>query len=277
MRAVAAASAWVDGRAADVAFLAALATGNAAHFTTMQVRGRAVQGLGLHLARLDAANRELAGSGLDGVGVRETCIAALDAAGADDATLRVTAAVDDGTLLVSLAPPMDAGTGRLRLRAFAHVRAFAHLKHAGLFAQGHYRRLARAAGADDALFTMPDGAVAEGAMWNLALWDGARVVWPEAPALRGTREALLQRHFAGTGVAQVRCPVSLAALPALAGIACNARGVQGIAAVDGVAMADPGPLLALATTAAAATPWEPLGGPVALPGVAPTIDRGPPL
>ncbi len=36
------------------------------HFTAMQIRGRKVRGLALHLARLDAANRELFGVGLDG-------------------------------------------------------------------------------------------------------------------------------------------------------------------------------------------------------------------
>ena len=41
------------------------------HFTAMQIRGRKVRGLELHLSRLDAANRELFGAGLDGDLVRD--------------------------------------------------------------------------------------------------------------------------------------------------------------------------------------------------------------
>ena len=43
---------------------------NYGHFTSLQVRGHAVQGLDLHLARLSQATRELFGSELDTVQVR---------------------------------------------------------------------------------------------------------------------------------------------------------------------------------------------------------------
>ncbi len=53
----------VDGREATAEQLRfpAFAYG---HFTAMQIRGRSVRGLELHLSRLDAANRELFGAGL---------------------------------------------------------------------------------------------------------------------------------------------------------------------------------------------------------------------
>ena len=32
----------------------------------------------------------------------------------------------------------------------------------------------------------------EGTVWNIGFWDGRAVTWPQAPALRGTAERLLQ-------------------------------------------------------------------------------------
>ena len=55
----------IDGQSATVAQLSAAAPAGYGHFTAMQVRNRRVRGLGLHLARLDAANREMFGTGLD--------------------------------------------------------------------------------------------------------------------------------------------------------------------------------------------------------------------
>jgi hypothetical protein len=60
----------IDGLAATEGELRHLALVNYAHFTAMQVRGQAVRGLELHLERLDAATRELYGTGLDGERVR---------------------------------------------------------------------------------------------------------------------------------------------------------------------------------------------------------------
>ena len=68
----------VNGHAATAAELAHPALSNYGHFTMMQVRGGRTRGLDLHLARLDAASRELFGGGLGGERVR---------AGFDDALL----------------------------------------------------------------------------------------------------------------------------------------------------------------------------------------------
>src|SRR5215469_11134450 len=60
----------IDGRSATTGDLRAAAVSNFGHFTAMQVREHRVRGLKLHLARLDAANVELFGTGLDGDLVR---------------------------------------------------------------------------------------------------------------------------------------------------------------------------------------------------------------
>ena len=65
----------VNGREADQATVSLLDHEGWGHFTAMQVRGGRVRGLGLHLARLEAAHREVYGRALGwgypmGVGYR---------------------------------------------------------------------------------------------------------------------------------------------------------------------------------------------------------------
>lgn len=59
----------IDGAPATAGQLSAIAPAGYGHFTAMQVRNRQVRGLDLHLARLDAANREMFGVALDTAGV----------------------------------------------------------------------------------------------------------------------------------------------------------------------------------------------------------------
>ena len=54
----------LDGQPASGADLAPLAFAGYAHFTAMQVRGRQVRGLDLHLGRLRAASQTLFGQAL---------------------------------------------------------------------------------------------------------------------------------------------------------------------------------------------------------------------
>src|SRR5262245_33519000 len=95
----------IDGRPAAAADLHVLATVNYGHYTTMQVRGRRVRGLGLHLARLDAATRELFGAPLEHGRVRERLRHALDR---DDASVRITVfgRAGEPALLVSVSEPV---------------------------------------------------------------------------------------------------------------------------------------------------------------------------
>src|SRR5260370_17007548 len=60
-----------DGRDATADQLRAVALDAYGHFTAMQVRDRRARGLGLHLARLDAANRDLFGPALDPALIRD--------------------------------------------------------------------------------------------------------------------------------------------------------------------------------------------------------------
>lgn len=241
--------------------LRALALRNYGHFTTMQVRGRAVRGLDLHLRRLRGATRELFDATLDEARVLDGLRRALAAAGVDDCSARVTVCapdfepaapqrVVDVDVLVSIAPPAAPDTAPLRAKSFRYERALPQVKHVGTFPLFHHMRAARRAGFDDALFATADGRVSEGSVWNVGFWDGRTLAWPDAPALRGTCERLLQAGLAGLGVAQATRGVRLADLAGFrAAFGCNSRGIRPVGAIDEVVFAaDPG-LMGLLTRA----------------------------
>ncbi|MBO9881557.1 aminotransferase class IV family protein [Xanthomonas sp. D-109] len=256
------------GQPAGAELLAAVALVNYGHFSTMQVRSGAVRGFDLHLQRLQQANAALFGSALPHERVRDELRAALAAFGTGDASLRVTVFSPAFTLrradadcavelLVSLTPPTRAEAAPLRLRSSVFARETPHIKHVGTFAAFHQRRLAQQAGSDDALFVDAQGQVAEGPTWNLALWDGACLHWPQAPALHGTQQRLLQAGLEELGVAQGVRSLSLQELgPDVAAFTCNARGQQPVAAVDGRALRPAADLLAMLEAALHTQPWQ---------------------
>lgn len=266
-----------NGRRAEAADLVALAMRNHGHFTTMQVRDGAVRGLDLHLARLRDASRELFDVAHGDDRVLEGLAQALDfAGGAGDCTARVTVcareferaaqasqplAAADLDIVVALTPPTEPASAPMRAASFEHERALPHIKHVGTFAQFHHARQARGRGFDDVLFFGADGRISEGTVWNVGFWDGHGVTWPDAPALRGTCERLLQGGLESLGVPQARRPLGLEDLPGFrAAFACNSRGVRAIGAVDEVAFApDPG-LAGLLGRALAAHGWQPVRG-----------------
>jgi hypothetical protein len=100
----------VSGTAAAAARVQHLALVSYGRFTAMQVRDGRTRGLGLHLARLDAATRELFGTGLDGDLVRSRIRHAL--ASDRDASVRVIVFWPDGdavpAVLVTIRPPRPA-------------------------------------------------------------------------------------------------------------------------------------------------------------------------
>jgi branched-subunit amino acid aminotransferase/4-amino-4-deoxychorismate lyase len=99
----------------------------------------------------------------------------------------------------------------------------------------HHVREARLAGFDDRLFVSRDGKVLEGTSWNVALWDGDQVVWPQAPVLRGVTMVLLQIAMTMNGTPWGLRPVEAADLTAFpAAAAVNSAGIRGIASVDEV-------------------------------------------
>ncbi|EIV96102.1 aminotransferase class IV [Frankia sp. QA3] len=213
------------------------------HFTVMQVRDGRTRGLGLHLQRLDAANRELYGEPLDGELVRARVRAAL-AASTRDATVRVvvTGPPEGGPtrLIVAVGAPAEPPAAPQRLMSVPYSRPFPHLKHLGTFGQLQYGRLARRRGFDDALLTGPGGVIAEGATTNIGFLAGDAVVWPDAPALHGVTMALLERSPASS-----RAPVRLADLARFeAAFVTNSRGIAAVAAVDDHRFAGSTPLIA---------------------------------
>ncbi len=169
-------------------------------------------------------------------------------------------------VLVAASAPLVPTAAPLRLQTRCFVRPVPQLKHVGTFPLSHHRRQALKAGFDDALFVDGEGpgaAVSEGSFWNIGFWDGDQVVWPQAPALRGTSERLLQQGLAQAGIAQVVRPVTRAGLgDLLAAFATNANGVQPVASIDriGYAAAAQDALLALLADAGGRAPWEPLVG-----------------
>lgn len=234
-------AALLNGEPASAEDLRSLALVNYGHYSSMQVRNGAVQGIELHERRLQAGTRELFDSALDFEAVRDRMRAAV--AVAPDCTLRATvfsrsfdyrkpAGSFVPEVLISLSPPASSARA-LRVKSFEFQRPLPHIKHVGTFPLFHYRRLALEQGYDDALFVDAGGRVSEGSVWNLGFWDGAQIVWPEAPALRGTSEQLLQAGLRESGVAQVVRQVHLPELGGFcAAFTSNASGIQLIASID---------------------------------------------
>ncbi len=264
----------LNGAPADAgpAALRALAQSNYGHFTALRVRDGAAQGLDLHFGRLRQGNAELFGAALDEAAVRGWMRQAAEAAGGDCA-MRVVlfshrfdhrhpAREVDVDVLVTAAAPVPPTARALRVRSCRFLRPVPHLKHIATFPLHYHRRQALLAGWDDALFVDGEGdqaRVAEGSVWNVGFWDGAGVVWPQAPALRGTTERLLRDGLAARGVAQAVRPVALAELARFqAAFAANANGVQPIIAIDAVEYAEAPELMRRLAAAATHAPWQPL-------------------
>jgi branched-subunit amino acid aminotransferase/4-amino-4-deoxychorismate lyase len=224
----------IDGRAATADRLLWPALGGVGHFTAMQVRGGATRGLGLHLARLDAATRELFDRKLDGEHIRELIRHVLrDDLG--DASVRVHVHAPDGepSVTVSVRAPGAMPESAQALRSVPYQRPFPHIKTLGGFGQARYGELARRAGFDDALLTGPDGTISEGAVTNIAFHNGSEIVWPDAPCLTGITMRLLEPRLAAAGLPTRRAPVTLADLSSYrAAFVTNARGIAPVRRID---------------------------------------------
>ncbi|WP_369144124.1 aminotransferase class IV [Streptomyces sp. R44] len=223
----------IDGTpAADPELLAALMSGYG-HFTAMQVRDGRVRGLALHLDRLDRSTRELFDRKLDGERVRGLVTGALANAGRRDASVRVYVYPGVRTAVTVADPAPDGPGAPQRLTTVDYWRPAPHIKHLGGFGQRFHGEAARRAGFDEALLTSPYGEVAEGAVTNIAFWDGTSVVWPSAPCLAGITMALLEPRLPS-----VRRPVTLADLPGFrAAFVTNSRTIAPVTAIDETAFA----------------------------------------
>ena len=246
----------IDGRPATSDRLAAAALVNYGHYSTMQIRGRAVRGLDLHLARLRSATRELFDADLDPDRVRAHLRHCL---GDDypDATGRITV-FDDGAdapaVLVAIREPDEPSTRPARLRSVHYLRPVAHLKHVGSFAQIYYGIQAERDGYDDALLIDNDGSIAETTIANIAFGYGGEVVWPDAPILPGTTMQLLERRLASR-----RRQVRLVELPIFdAAFLTNSRGVTPVGQIDNVTIPVDDRLMREVVTAYESVPWDPI-------------------
>ena len=250
----------IDGRSATVTQLSAAAPAGYGHFTAMQIRDGRVRGLRLHLARLDAANREMFGAGLDTAAVAGYIRHALDGQ-PRDASVRVYGyeAPDGPAIMVTVRPPGTMAPGVWRLQAVPYQRSLAHIKHIGDFGQAYFRRQARRNGFDEALLTSPDGIVCEGSITNIGFSDGTGVLWPDAPALAGVTMQLLERALAERGVPSRRAPVHVSDLGSFAGaFVTNSHGIAPIGQVDELTLPVDGALMAALTQAYESVGWEPI-------------------
>ena len=228
------------------------------HFTAMQVRRGRTRGLELHLARLEAANHELFGAGLDRDRVRELVRHALG--DSMDASVRVyvfESPDDEPVLMVTVKEPAELTTPQ-RLQSVEYQRPDPHLKHLAT-GQGHYSRLARRRGFDDALLTSTDGHISETATANVAFLDDDAIVWPEGPFLHGITMQLLERALPEAGVPSRRAPVRLADITSFRGaLISNARGLALVCGIDSLPLAtDPARVQAV-TDVYASLPWDPV-------------------
>lgn len=258
----------LNGQVASAEDLRALALVNYGHFTSMQVCDGAVRGLGLHLDRLQKATRELFDSALDVDRTRGWMRGALDGV-EGPASLRVTVfsrALDRDRLLeaaapdvlVAVAPSRGIRADPLRVRSVHYQREAPHIKHVGTFGLFHQKRLAQAAGFDDALFIDSSGAIAEGSIWNVGFFDGTRVTWPDAPALQGVSMQLLQDGLRRRGVPMQVRRVELAGIAQFhaAFFTNTSRTAVPLSHVDTTEFCIDAHLLALLDECMSMHPWE---------------------
>jgi branched-subunit amino acid aminotransferase/4-amino-4-deoxychorismate lyase len=241
---------------------------NFGHFSSMQVRDGCVQGRDLHLERLAHATLDLFDHPLDLVRTRDWMRQALDGAPAA-ATLRVNVfargldrtrldrAVEPD-VLVTTTPASPALARPVRVRSAAYQRDAPHIKHVGTFGLFMQKRLAQAAGYDDALFVDPTGAVAEGSIWNVGFVERDGFVWPDAPALPGISMQLLKAGLAANGVPSVTRRVELAEVGGFRGafFTNSTQAVLPLVAIDAARFETDTAWTALLEAAMQCHPWQ---------------------
>ena len=251
----------IDGARASEQQLRAAALSGYGHFTAMQVRDRRVRGLELHLARLDAANRELFGDPLDRAVLAGQIRHALgeEIANASVRVVVLEGANDAPSVMVTVRPPAGMPGSPWALRSVPYQRSLAHIKRASDFGQRYYQRLAHDSGFDEALLTGPDAVISEGSITNIAFFDGAGLVWPAAPALHGITMQLIEPVLAGLGLPSRRVHVTVRDLPSFAGaFVTNARGISAVARVDDLELPVDADLMGALADAYGSVAWDPI-------------------
>ena len=219
----------VNGQEANDEAMALLDHEGWGHFTAMQVRDGCTRGLDLHLARLDAAHREIYEQPLDGQLVRSHIRHALD--GRPDASVRVYGYW--AGLIVTVRGPQEMLNRPYAMTTQHFQRPLARLKHVGSWAQGRFQELAAAAGFDEGLFVDETGRISEGNITNVGFWRDGCLIWPDAPKLEGVTMQVLRRQLTACGTPQAERAVHVQDLPSYDGmLLCNSRGWAPVGRVD---------------------------------------------
>jgi branched-subunit amino acid aminotransferase/4-amino-4-deoxychorismate lyase len=228
------------------------------HFTAMQVRNRRVRGLGFHLTRLDAANREVFGSGLDAARVRDLIRHALGDDTSDGSVRVYVQEVAAGpSVIVTVRPPGGMPSEPWRLQSVPYPRPLAHIKHLGDFGQSYFIRLAQRNGFDEALLTSLDASISEGGITNIGFFDGAGIVWPSAPALRGITMQVLERKLTEQGFPWRRAPLRLSDVGSFAAaFVTNSRGIAPVGQIDDLTLPAGPELMKTVTQAYESASWD---------------------
>jgi branched-subunit amino acid aminotransferase/4-amino-4-deoxychorismate lyase len=215
----------IDGEPATPQDLHRVAVMNYGHFTSMQVREGRVYGFELHLNRLASSSAVLFDHALERERVRVLIRHALGTRAS--ASVRVNVFAKNGDLsdplhpvipsvMVTLSDPYPSEPGSpWRLRTAVYERDMAEHKHVATMGLIYQRRLARAEGYDDVLFVDRQGRVAEGSIWNIALWDGQTVIFPSAAVLPGITMSLVGQGLQRIGVPVVTRPLLLQELKSM--------------------------------------------------------------
>ena len=243
----------VNGHEADEAAVSLLEHEGWGHFTAMQVRGGQTRGLDLHLARLEAAHREVYGRALGGEEVRARIRHALG--GQRDASVRVYGYW--AGLIVTVRGPQDMPRRPHTMRSLHFQRPLARLKHVGSWGQGRFREAALAEGFDEGLLVDEAGRISEGTITNVGFWRDGVVIWPDAPKLAGITMLLLRRQLAVAGIGQAEEPVRVHDLAAYGGmIMCNSQGWAPVSRVDDLMIPQDEAFTGVIAAAIDGCPWD---------------------
>jgi 4-amino-4-deoxychorismate lyase len=259
----------IDGEPATAQDLHRVAVMNYGHFTSMQVREGRVRGFEWHLERLASSSAALFGHPLERERIRVLIRHALGTRAS--ASVRVNVFAKNGDLsdprravllsvMVTVSDPHPSAPGPPWLvRTTIYERDMAEHKHVVTMGLIHQRRLARAEGYDDVLFVDRQGRVAEGSIWNIALWDGQTVIFPSAAVLPGITMGLIGQGLQRIGVPVVTRPVLFEDLGSMSGAVAmySLCFRQPIGSVNGAAFAGDDEFDAVLQRAWAALPADP--------------------
>lgn len=244
----------LDGQPPTAEALAALMQSGWGHYTSFLLQDGVVLGLEAHRLRLIRDAQAVLGVTLEAAQV-QAALAPLQGLRGQWSVridglpraldLRAPETLCDLHWLLRASPWSAVPAPPLALQCVTCTREAAAHKHLALGSALQARQQARRAGADDALLCTPDGALAEGPTWNLAVFDGTRLCWPDGPALAGVTQGLWRQVAAHLGVAGVQRRLTLDDLYTARCVwTCNARQpLRVVRAVDGRMLnMDPQPL-----------------------------------